>query len=412
MSFSSDQTKIAFSDSPSIDAFARARVSNPETLFDSKQLYDSQPLLWDDAEQSGGSTTTTYNTNKSSTTIAVANTTAGRRVRQTFQRFNYQPGKSQLLFLTGTLTTASGAGITRSMGLYDDNNGFFFQDDEGTIKAVKRSYITGAAVDTKVAQADWNLDKLDGTGASSVTLDPTASQIMILDMEWLGVGRVRMGFVFDGIPVYCHEFLHANVAAGVYMTTPNLPLRYEIENDGTGGAASLECICGSVISEGGVQDNGVVRYSSTANTQIDCAVVGTIYAVKGLRLKTTHLSATVKILTTSLTLQSTSDDVEWLLIFDPTYGATPTWGNETNSAVQSFTGAGTETVTGGTIITGGYVSTGTAVSGAGSIAFEIPNALLLGSKIDGTQQSIALCARSLTATNALVEGAITWRELL
>lgn len=137
---------------------------------------------------------------------------------------------------------------------------------------------------------------------------------------------------------------------------------------------------------------------------------GSIYAVKGVRLKAASLGATVKILRAALQLQSTSDDVEWLLIFDPTYSATPGWGNETNSAVQTFTGAG-ETVTGGTIITGGYTATSTASSASAGVEAEIENALLLGSAIDGTQQSVALCARSLSGTNALVEGSITWREL-
>lgn len=355
-------TPISFGDSPAADAFGRLRVSNPETIFDSKQIFDNAPLFWDDQEVSGSGTASNHFVNTASSVLQVSATTAGKRVRQTFMRFNYQPGKSQLVFMTGTLgPSGGGTGITRAMGMFDDNNGLYFLDDEGTVKICKRTYVTGSPVDTKVAQSDWNLDKLDGTGPSGYTLDPTASQIGIIDFEWLGVGRVRMGFVIDGGVYYCHEFNHANSLAGVYMTTPNLPLRYEIENDGTGAASTLECICSSVISEGGQQDNGIVRYASTANTQITCAAVGTIYAVKGIRLKAANLGATVKILRAALQLQSTSDDVEWLLIFDPTYSATPGWGNETNSAVQTFTGNG-ETVTGGTIITGGYTATSTASS--------------------------------------------------
>jgi len=57
--------------------------------------------------------------------------------------------------------------------------------------------------------------------------------------------------VVDGVPTYLHQFNHANHSAGVYMTTPNLPIRYEISNDGTGAAAEMECICSSVMSEGG-----------------------------------------------------------------------------------------------------------------------------------------------------------------
>lgn len=394
------------------DAFGRLRTSDSVTLFDSKQLHDNQPLLWDDQEVSGGSTTSSHSTATASTTIGVALNTAGKRVRQTYQRFNYQPGKSQLVFLTGTLgSSGGGTGITRAAGIFDDNDGIFMLDDAGTLKAVVRSSASGSPVDTAVAQSSWNIDPLDGTGKSGITLDSTKSQIIVIDFEWLGVGRVRIGFNIDGVTYYVHEFLHANSVSNVYMSTPNLPLRYEIENDGTGAASTLEHICTSVISEGGVQDNGIVRYASTANTQVDCAVVGTLYAVKGIRLKSTHLDATIKMLNAAVQIQSASDDLEYILVFNPTVAGSPSWSNETNSAVQTATGATANTVTGGTYIAGGYVASGNAQNASGTTAQEVPNALLLGSAIDGTPDEIWLCAKPLTNVNTLVEGSITWREI-
>jgi hypothetical protein len=233
-------TGIKATDSPSIDAFGRWRVSNPETIFDSKQLHDNAPLIYDDQEVSGGSTTSSHSTATASTTIGVGATTAGKRVRQSFMRFNYQPGKSQLIFCTGVLDkSGGGTGITRGFGYYDDNNGLFLQDKEGVIQFVKRSSTSGSPVDTEVNQSSWNIDTMDGTGASGITLDFSKAQILVIDFEWLGVGRVRMGFVVDGIVYYCHQFNHANSVSTVYMSTPNLPVRYEIDNDGTGAASTL-----------------------------------------------------------------------------------------------------------------------------------------------------------------------------
>lgn len=397
----------------STDAFGRTRVSNPVTLFDSKQLFDAGPLFWDDQEESGASTTSSHSTATASTTIGVAGTTAGLRTRQTFMRFNYQPGKSQLIFCTFVLDkTGGGVGIDRRIGIFDDDNGIFLWDDEGTYKFVQRTSTSGSPSDTTaVAQSSWNLDKMDGTGVSNKTLDFTKSQILVIDFEWLGVGRVRCGFVIDGSIYYAHEFRNTNNLSQVYMSTPNLPLRYQIENDGTGAASTLEHICSSVISEGGQEDNGILRYSSTDNTQVDCAVVGTLYVIKGIRLKSTHLDAVVKLASIAVTLQSASDDIEWRLVFDPTIGGSPSWSNETNSAVQTMTGATTITATGGYTICGGYISTGTAQSASSGVVNTIENALLLGSSIAGTAQTICLCAKSLTAVNALVEGSINWREL-
>lgn len=396
-------SQVRAQDSPSIDAFGRWRVSNPTTIFDSKQIHDKQPLFWDDSEVSGSGTTSTWSGDKASTTIGVALNTAGKRVRQTFMRFNYQPGKSQLIFMTGTLSTSGGGtGITRCMGIYDDNNGVFMQDDEGTIKAVIRSSTSGSAVDTKVAQSSWNLDKLDGTGASGVTLDPTKSQITVTDLEWLGVGRVRIGFVIDGLPVYVHEFTHANLSAGVYMSTPNLPLRYEIENDGTGAASGLEHICSSVQSEGGQEKNGILRHKDSG--AVSSLASGTTYALIGIRLQSGKLDGVVDMVNISLLASTTNDKAHWELKFNPTVADTFTYANETNSVVQTATGAAANTVTSGTDIDGGYFSTAIPVNPS------VPNALRLGSAIDGTADTIVLCCTPIT-NNITVEASMTWREL-
>lgn len=131
------------SNSANFDAFVRLRTSEPVTLFDSKQLHDAAPLFWDDAEESGGSTTSSHSTDTASTTIGVALNTAGKRTRQTFMRFNYQPGKSQLIFCTFVMDkTGGGTGITRAIGYFDDNNGLFLKDNAGTYQFVRRTSVT------------------------------------------------------------------------------------------------------------------------------------------------------------------------------------------------------------------------------------------------------------------------------
>lgn len=392
---------ILAADSPSIDAFGRWRVSQVETIFDSKQVFDSLPLLYDDQEVSGTGTSSTHDPNKAATTMAVTASTAGKRVRQSFMRFNYQPGKSQLILCTGTLG-AGGTGITAAMGYYDDNNGLFAMSDDGVAYFVKRTSYTGTPVDTKVAQADWNLDTFDGTGPSGITLDPTKSQILIIDFEWLGVGRVRMGWVVDGLIYYCHEFTHSNKQAGVYMSTPNLPIRYEIENDGTGGAAEMQHICASVMSEGGVQNNGYLRHADSG--AVSSLASGTAYAIMGGRLKSTHLGATILVENISV-IGSANDQAHWELRIGSTVAGTFTYNNVTNSAVQVAIGSSSNTVTGGTEIDGGYLTTTQAVT------FTVPNALRLGATIDNTPQEWQLVVIPIT-NNMTIRASVTWRELL
>ena len=200
---------IGAGDSASIDAFSRLRVSDPQTLFDSKQIFDNQPAFWNEAETSGSGTSTAHSVNRASTTLSVTADTAGTRVRQTYRRFNYQPGKSQLIFQTFSMMDST-TGITKRLGYFDDNNGIFLQSKDGVMSIVKRSYVTGSAVDTVVNQSDWNLNKLDGSDRNPVSLSPEKANILVVDLEWLGVGRVRVGFVIDGMVFYAHEFSHAN----------------------------------------------------------------------------------------------------------------------------------------------------------------------------------------------------------
>lgn len=399
-----DSVKVVYDDGPSGDAFGRQRVSQPETLFDSKQLHDAIPLLFDDQQVSGAGTTSVHSTNTASTVMSVAADTAGKRVRQTFMRFNYQPGKSQLIFCTGTLqASGGGVGITRSFGYFDDKNGLFLRDNEGTIQLVTRGSMSGSPVDVAVNQEDWNLDKMNGEGESKIVLDATKSQILVIDFEWLGVGRVRMGFVVDGKIYYAHEFNHANNLAGVYMSSPNLPIRYEIANDGNGGAAALEHICSSVMSEGGQQKTGILRHIDSGVTGSLSA--GTAYALLGGRLKSSRIDTSIIVENISCIVANTSGGkAHWELRIGATVAGTFTYVDVVNSGVQVAKGGVTNTVTGGIEIDGGFFTDSSSTS------FSVANALRLGSTIAGVSQEWQLVVIPVS-NNITVDVSTTWREL-
>lgn len=397
-------------DFPDLDAFGRAKMSTTTTLFDSKQLFDNQPLAWDDAETSGGSTTSSHSVNTASTTIGVGNTTAGVRTRQTMRRFNYQPGKSQLIMMTGVLDkSGGGTGITRFIGPHDDENGLFFKDNEGTYQVGIRTYTSGSAVDTVVSQASWNLDTLDGdadaSNPSGITIDFSKTQIFVFDYEWLGVGDVRFGFFIDGHLIWCHVVHHANVDSQVYMSTPNLPLRYSIENDGTGAASTLECICSTVISEGGLEPTGHTFAAGTNGTHVDADSADSTYAVVGIRLDSAELDGQVTPKSVSM-INESNQDFQWLIYLNPTVAGTFTYSDVTNSVVESATGATANTISGGTILASGFVKSG---SQTGQISEQVYGTLKLGSQIDSTADELVLAVKPLAA-NADIQGSITWLE--
>ena len=398
----------------SLDAFQRYRVSSPDTLFNSKQLTTSESLYWDDQQTTGAGTTSTYNTNQASTTIAVSAATAGTRVRQTFRSFNYQSGKSQLIFMTGVLG-AGAAGIRRRVGYFNDNNGLFFQLSGTTLSVVRRTFVTGVAVDTVTPQASWNLDKLDGSGPSGgnpsgITLDTSKAQLFVIDFQWLGVGQVRFGFFLNGDLIYCHELEFSNVLTTVYMGISNLPLRYEINNDGTGPAAGLVTICSAVVSEGGTEP-GSVRAVARDDTPLVTLNNNALYPLVAIRLKATDLSAAV--LPTGMTVACVSNATfRWTLLLNPTVvGVALVFTGITNSPVEAAAAAlNTTTVTGGTQVATGYGSSTTTVDAA--LAIDAPEDVQLGSSIAGVSDILVLAVQRMTTGGAAETfyGSLGWKE--
>lgn len=392
----------------SSDAFGRLRISNPQTIFDSKQIADKQPFFWDDQQTSGSGTSSTYNSNQASTTLSVGASTAGTRVRQTFRWFNYQPGKSQLINLTGVLGSGA-SGITKRVGLFNSTNGLFFSVTSSGISVVCRTNTSGTPAETSVAQSSWNIDKLDGTGASALTLDLTKTQIMVIDFQWLGVGSVRFGFVINGNTYYCHQINNANSLALVYMSTPNLPLRWEIVNDGSGGAASLTHICSSVISEGGREENGFDLAIDRGSTALTTLNDGNIYPLISTRLRSGYEGANIQFSDISIICTSTAA-FRWVLLLNPTVAGTAlSFTAVTNSAIEADVGTtNATTVTGGTILDSGY----SQASNEAGVSYELPTGLTLGSNIAGTRDIIVLAVQRLTGTTETFYGSLGWNEVV
>ncbi len=402
--------KIQGGDSPAVDAFGRLRISKPHTLFDSKLLgADKQPLFWDEQLESGGGiTASTPTAAKPYIDFTSTINTAGKFTRQTFRRFNYQPGKGQQVLMTGVLDlSGGGTGVERRIGYFDDDNGAFFEDDAGTIGITTRSNDSGTPVDTTVTQASWNFDKMDGTGPSAHTIDWTKAQIFVIDFQWLSVGRVRFSLEVDGDIHLVHAVDSANISAIPWSSTPNLPLRYQMITTGSSPASTQRCICSVVISEGGLEETGLVHSHATIQ-HVDANVPDIIYALLGIRLKTSRVGCTIVPEAVSV-LAETGDNFEWLLIHNATIAGTFTYSDKANSCVQTATGdtanPSTNTVTGGTVVARGFGAAKDEITLTG-----IKNTLALGVAIDGTTLDTLVLAVRPLGSNADLQGALTWEE--
>lgn len=391
-----------------MDAFGRQRVSNPETLFDLTHIFDKQSIYVQENVTSGG--TGTHLPNESSVMMAVTTTVGSRVLRQTKRYFSYQPGKSMLLFFTGVLTENVNPGIRSRIGLFDDGadktvdtggNGIFFEYSNGTFKIVKRTFITGSQVDTAVEAADWSEgDQLDGSGASGITLDVTKAEIFWVDLEWLGVGTVRCGIVYNGEIIHLHSFHHANLINSVYMTRASLPIRYEITRVSGVIAGRMKQICATVIIEGGYQSTGrVVSRPMVATRNMNTTPI----PIMSVRLRSGYNRALINLL--GAELMSTSIQS---LIYEIVVGGTLTNANFvtqdalTSAAEYDISATG---ITGGRVVDSGFVS-----SANRQIQSDTGDLDAISSNIEGVSEIISLVVRA--TGGAATYAAMTWREFL
>lgn len=385
------------------DAFGRLRVSNPYTLFDSQNRYqkDSQ---FDESTVNGASIT--YDANTSTVSMSADTTSGSKAVRQSYRVFPYQPGKS-LLVLATFVMAAGQANLRQRVGYFNTENGVFFQKTASVNAFVLRSNNSGTPSDTRtVNQADWNGDKLDGTGASGLTLDTSKAQILWMDFEWLGVGSVRCGFIINGEYIVCHTFQNANEITGVYMTTAILPMRYEIEAIAAmATGATMKQICSSVISEGGYDQKTALIWARrpTALTGVGTSFV----PIVSIQLKSTALGAVViPSIFNALPIGSILD-YEVALIKNPTLTGTPSWSSLSNNVEYDVAATG---LSDGTIVQSTYVSGSNQGSGLGTGSLEYNFSLQLGVSLSGTSDIYTLAARTISGTDDII-GALSFYDL-
>jgi hypothetical protein len=337
------------------------RVSQPFTLFDSSHRFADNGL-WTTSNTASNSSYS-FIENQSTINMNVETTANAEVIRETTKVFSYQPGKSMLIMSTFAMNTPK-ANVRQRVGYFGDSNGIYLENDGTTNYFVVRTNTSNTVVETRVAQSDWNIDKFDGTGYSAQIggaehtggLDVSKTNILWMDIEWLGVGDVRCGFVVDGRFITAHIIHNDNRNTVPYMTTASLPLRYEIKNTGvTTSNSTMKQICSSIISEGGYELNGAQQAVQTPiGSPVDLPTAGTYYPIISLRLKTTPNRLDAIVILTALSILGITNNVfyNWQVRANAaTSGGTWVSAGD-NSAVEYKIDGGT--VTGGRVLASGF----------------------------------------------------------
>lgn len=387
-------------DNPGVDAFGHLRVSNPEALVSVLGQYDTEPLEME-AGFTGVGAIPTHNADTRMTRLSAAAGT-GTSFLQSYVYWTYQPGRSQRVEVTGRLGVPV-ANVMMDLGYMDAENGLFYrQNGINGLQFVIRSKTSGSVVLNAVNQANWNLDKLDGTGRSGLTLDPTKVFILTMDFEFLGMGRVRMGFNIGGLIIYAHEFLHSNLDTNPYMQSACLPV--QIALTATAAAVPSESFFKGalVMSEGGLLKDRGFSFATPERTVTAANGVRThLLTIRpkalfnGFTNRESYITKSLEILVTG------ANDVFWELVAGANFSPASTWTdvNTQFSGTEISTDGLFTNLTGGLVLAAGYVAAGAGGRRCETIPLSLHHPLTLNRA--GANTPIGTLSLLVTGTNGV-----------
>jgi len=404
---------VKYGDSHTIDAFGRARVSQPFNTFDLQFNVDLQPLFFEVSATGGGGVS--HQADISAARLSTGGiTNSDGVIFQTYEYFRYQPGKSTFVSWTCILG-AKTSDVRKRIGYFDDENGFFFEQDGTDLKIVRRTKTSGSVVDNVTKQSDWNLDVLDGTGTSGTTLNEANDNIFSIDFQALYAGRIRYGFDFDGHITHFHEEKYANTVTVPFITNANLPFRAEIFNtDTAAGTATFDLTCLAIMSEGGFNPLGIpgsvqstaLRNVTTSNDPLP---------IISIRPRTTFNSITNRgqVRPLGYSLSSADASVTYEIIRNGSLtNASFADVDTTNSLVQVDVAA--TAISGGLVVDSGFLTGAKDKTVSGNINELLLSKLGLDNNIAGDTTdtlSIAVSIINSAGTASDCGGGFTYKEL-
>jgi hypothetical protein len=405
----------------SYDAFGRFRTSQPLTLFDNLHSFSKGIKFTEYINNIGNAT---FNDTDSTVDLTVVNQANSMIIRETKTIFSYQPGKSLLTLNTFVFNNTSGNNLIQRVGYYtalgqtqynlsnnfDPRNGIYLEASGNNIYINKAN----GGVVTKIIQQSWNGYKFDGSAPYYITLDTTKAQIFWIDIEWLGVGTVRTGFIINGSYIIAHSFHHANILSSTYMQTACLPIRYELINTTNSTGGIMKQICSTVISEGGYDSftpilhvglDNIIKTVSSANSRLFTPLVS-------IRLKSTRLNSIVLPCQMSI-LSTTADNIIYKILLNANITGTY-WKSAGDDSSIEYDTTGTSLL-GGTQLNSGYIKAETTLNLASRNDFNLQLGKFFSSNAYSYTSDVITIATSLVknADSAYdITGVIGWYDVL
>lgn len=391
------------------DLFGRLKVSNPATLGDFTNIDRNSPDFIGTSLGLGSGIG--HSVNESSALLSCGTNTGSYAYWESRRVFTYQAGKSLQIMQSFVLNPPI-QNLRQRVGYFNTTDGIFlsraWNSSSSTTETTLNIICTGTSGES-VNQSSWNIDPMDGSGPSKINLDWTKTQIMVTEIEWLGVGSVVVSFVVDGKIWPVHQFKHANVFSRTYMKQATLPLRYEIQAT-TGNLPSvavLKQICATVISNGGYEKKSspIIVQSNT----VSISSVNVWYPCVAIRLS--NLNAVVLPEEVSVLVTSNTGTFEFGLFRNASLASPLSWGSTDSPNVQASIDV--PSFTGGTLFRQGFFER----SNQGTVVINQPQVYNFSSQLGrnsfiGVSDTVTLAVRAFTTTSTpTIRAALSFFDL-
>lgn len=381
----------------------RRKVSNYEiTNFNTFQ-YTKDPLIWD--EETTGTASSTLDSYETVVNMSVGSSTGDKIVRQTKRVVPYIPGRENEIVMQFHLQ-AQTAGVRQRAGLFDDVAGIYLEDDGTNYNLVVRKTTSGGLVETRIARANWNGDKLDGTGGSGHTIDFTKFQTMVIEYNWF-TGHAEVKFIIDNYSHPVHQFEFNNQVDSVFTNSPFLPVRWELENTGgTAGTHTMSVGSFATLSEAGSVPLGVKNTVTTPITGVNVTDANTFYPILSIRIRTDRIKGVVLPLTFQVAALDQAP-IFYKVLLNPTLTGATDWSTYDDTHIEFNTDA-TAVTEGDYTIIAGYISP----TGQGDVInLNTESAFQIGRQNMGTTSDLITIAAASVSGNKDIYAALSWIEV-
>jgi len=355
----------------------RVKVSTNEITDFATYTQGKDDDIWD--QEITGTASAAHDVYQAMVLLQVGDTAGDEIKRQTKRVQRYIPGRQSEMSLVYRWFPLL-PGVRRRAGIFDAKNGAYFEEDGATFYCVIRRNTSEGIVETRVARDDWSEDKLDGTGPSGITLNPSAIQQLVIEYEWYGAGQVEFKLLIDNNSYPLHKFNHANRIENTWSGNAALPIRVELTNV-TGESAGPHYFwqgSHSFQSEATTTLLGRQKAISSPLTGKTLTAANTFYPVVAIRLKQTALnSVVIPDFYAGATLDNTNVFIRILEDVTVTGGSWISYDSE--SAVE-------------------YNLTGTALSGGTTLDTVYVNATNQGNVFRLPERAITQLTRNTTTT--------------